>query len=186
VYELGGKTTKARGPLVFLIDASGSMQGHREEWAKACAMALMEIARIQRRPFAVVYFDGGIKHSTFFAAGEADTAKILEVMGVECTGGTNIGQALAYAERVVACELTETVTWKVGKDADVVLLTDGADHSDKQTPCDALKARGASIYTVCVECECPDDLRAVSVEVVSMSPRDMAAASPKLDGVFSM
>jgi len=185
-YELGGKATKTRGPLVFLIDASGSMDGHREEWAKACAMAMMEIARIQRRPFAVVFFDGGIKHSTFFAAGEASTEKIIDLMGVRCTGGTNIEQALAYAVQIVACTLPECSGWKAGKDADVVLITDGEDCSDYQTPSAALKAAGASIYTIAIECSASDALKAVSAETLSMSSKDMQAASSKLDGVFSI
>lgn len=56
-YDLRGKEKEGRGPIVLLIDTSGSMAGGREIWAKAVAIALLSIAKKQRRSFMAITFD---------------------------------------------------------------------------------------------------------------------------------
>lgn len=185
-YELGGKSTKVRGPIVFLIDNSGSMGGKRNEWAVGAGMAMMEVARIQRRGFVVAFFDAGIKFARYFAVGEATLEKLLEVMSVEPRGGTVIANALAFAVQVITGKLEEAKAWKDTRNADVVLLTDGEDNSDITTPALALKEAGASIYTIAIECAPTEALKNVSVDAVALNGSDMNGASRKLDTVFSM
>ncbi len=57
-YELLGADRGGRGPLVVCVDASGSMAGARELWAKAVALALLEIARRQNRRAEALVFSG--------------------------------------------------------------------------------------------------------------------------------
>ena len=51
------------GPIVIVIDSSGSMVGHRNESAKAIALTLAWIARRQGRWSGLVAFSGGSGHS---------------------------------------------------------------------------------------------------------------------------
>ena len=59
-YQLVGTETLGRGPLVLLLDKSGSMEGVKDVWATAFSLALLEHAAAERRPFAVVHFNGRV------------------------------------------------------------------------------------------------------------------------------
>ena len=52
-YQLSGAETLGRGPLVLLLDKSGSMDGTKDLWATALSLALLEHAQAERRPFAI-------------------------------------------------------------------------------------------------------------------------------------
>lgn len=182
-YNLRASDTKARGPIIFLIDTSGSMGGRRDEWAKACALAVMEIARIQKRAFAVVFFDDGIAGEYRFTdPANVKFTDLVECLGFFSGGGTNIAKALLHAH-----DMAQDPTWKPGPKSDVILVTDGEDGSDVATPAQLLKDIGASIYTIAIECSVSEELRRVSVDVTRMVPSDMTGgANAKLDGVFSI
>jgi uncharacterized protein with von Willebrand factor type A (vWA) domain len=180
-YELRGKTTKTRGPIIFCIDTSGSMSGHRDTWAKACALAMMEVARIQKRGFAVVFFNSSVAAEFLFDPARYEAERLLECLGYFSGGGTNIASALGRAGVLVADK-----TWRPGKDADVVLITDGDDRSDVETPAKALAEAGATLYTIAIEARAQAGLYKASREVVQIERRDMGGASQKLDAVFSV
>jgi len=55
-YQIEAPEPSGRGPLVVCIDASGSMHGARETWAKAIALTFLEIARRERRAFRALVF----------------------------------------------------------------------------------------------------------------------------------
>jgi uncharacterized protein with von Willebrand factor type A (vWA) domain len=62
-YELIGNEKQGQGPIILAIDSSGSMgtemQGvSREAWSKAVMLALLAIARKQKRDMVVIYFSG--------------------------------------------------------------------------------------------------------------------------------
>jgi len=180
-YELRGKETKTRGPIVFCIDTSGSMSGRRDVWAKACALAMMEVARIQKRGFAVVYFSGTVAAEYRFDPNKYDSAALLDCLAFFSGGGTDVGNAL---ER--AAEIVTDSKWKPGKDADVVLLTDGDDYSNVEAPAAKLAEAGATLYTIEIESRAQEGLYRASREVVHVDGRDMNGASSKLDNVFSV
>jgi uncharacterized protein with von Willebrand factor type A (vWA) domain len=60
-YRLDGPDDRGRGPLVVCLDGSGSMQGDRDLWAKAVTLALMDVARRQKRRCRVVSFSDSAK-----------------------------------------------------------------------------------------------------------------------------
>jgi uncharacterized protein with von Willebrand factor type A (vWA) domain len=185
-YELGGKATKTRGPIVFVIDKSSSMAtGARDEWAAAAALAIMEIARIQRRPFAVAFFNGGVQERYFFEPNDTSPERLLAILGVRPSGGTDIGKALEWAHGVVA-GTDGAAQWPHGSKSDVLVITDGDDKSDVATPIAKLKTEGASIYVIAIECEPRQSLREAATETVRVSHADFAGANPKLNGVFSI
>jgi len=61
-YQLVGNEPLGKGPLVVLLDKSGSMDGPRDIWATALSLALMDEARRIRRMFAMLAFDYRVKH----------------------------------------------------------------------------------------------------------------------------
>lgn len=60
--EFDGEEKVGLGPIVIVIDSSGSMVGHRNESAKAIALTLAWIARKQGRWCGLVAFSGGTGH----------------------------------------------------------------------------------------------------------------------------
>jgi hypothetical protein len=61
-YQLVGNEPLGKGPLVVLLDKSGSMDGPRDIWATAMSLALMDEAQRTRRMFAMLAFDYRVKH----------------------------------------------------------------------------------------------------------------------------
>lgn len=59
-YRMEGKIPQGAGPVVILVDESGSMQGDGERWAKAAVLACISLAAKQGREVAIVMFNGGI------------------------------------------------------------------------------------------------------------------------------
>jgi uncharacterized protein with von Willebrand factor type A (vWA) domain len=100
-YKLSGKDTQGRGPIVCCIDVSGSMKGERECWAKAVALALLDVARRQKRTWAVVLFDGKVQKVTAFWKGQVDDDKLIDVLRFFSGGGTNFQKPLTQAMLIV-------------------------------------------------------------------------------------
>lgn len=115
-YRLSGTDSLGRGPLVVCLDKSGSMDGPKDVWATAVALALLDVAQRQRRPFALVAFDGAVKHE---ARVEVGGQLPEDALLVSCSGGTNITGTLARALSIIQ-ESNGAM-----KKADVVLITDG-------------------------------------------------------------
>ena len=63
-YRLEGSENKGRGPVVVLLDRSGSMRGEEEVWASAIGIAMIGVARKQKRSVTVLgfnaYLTGGV------------------------------------------------------------------------------------------------------------------------------
>jgi uncharacterized protein with von Willebrand factor type A (vWA) domain len=115
-YQLVGHEPLGKGPLVVLLDKSGSMDGPRDIWATALALALLEEAQRTRRVFALLGFDYRVKHEAVVKPGERLSE---EALFTACAGGTEISAALARG-----LELIRDNTGPLKK-ADIVLITDG-------------------------------------------------------------
>lgn len=128
-YQMKGMSTKARGPLVIVLDESESMgdwqhgpvkpNGRRNIWAKACAVALARIARLEGRKVRIVHFSSATKVSQI--EGEADLMKMARHF---LSGGTSIPRAL---DRGIA--QVGDLKKQGFEGADIVLITDGEDSS---------------------------------------------------------
>jgi uncharacterized protein with von Willebrand factor type A (vWA) domain len=57
-YSLHGDDSVVKGGIIVCLDSSSSMSGTRAVWSKAIALALLRIAKMQKRPFAVIEFSG--------------------------------------------------------------------------------------------------------------------------------
>lgn len=118
-----GQKTKAKlghGPVIVCEDGSGSMEGAKQQWAKAVVLSLAHYAKLQHRDFAWIHF--GAKYTT------------LEV--VVCKGGRISGeQMLTIAETFRNASGTDfekplTEALRIIRQgglpkADIALITDG-------------------------------------------------------------
>ncbi len=123
-YELKGSEPQSKGPIIVCVDNSGSMAGESELWSKAVALALLDIARRQKRAYAVIHFDTRVRCSLIWEKGPnpPEWDKIVEVMEFFSGGGTNFEPPLKKA-----LDLLESDQFKK---ADVILVTDGAAGTD--------------------------------------------------------
>lgn len=64
-YALRGNDKVAKGGIIFCEDGSGSMHGSNEVWAKAVGLALLHVAKQQKRPFTGIHFGGPGEIKTF-------------------------------------------------------------------------------------------------------------------------
>lgn len=120
-YALRGTATAQRGPLVVALDESGSMEGGRNQWAKAAAIALARVAMDDKRAFSVVHFS--VSTSVQHRIDPRDPAAIATMIRTFLDGGTKIALAIGVAVREV-----EQLAAKGDRGADVILVTDGVDE----------------------------------------------------------
>jgi Mg-chelatase subunit ChlD len=121
-YRLEGTASLGKGPLVVLLDKSGSMDGPRDVWATAVALTLLEQAQRERRTYALLGFDSRVKFEV--VVGPAD-ALPEEGLFVSCGGGTEIAAAIARGLDVI-----RTHPGALRK-ADIVLVTDGGSDASE-------------------------------------------------------
>ena len=167
-YELRGRETMTRGPIVLCVDESGSMSGSRDEWAKAVTLALADVACKQRREFVIVHFDDAVtKVDRPDVRAGISLAELLTFVSHFSGGGTNIERALMAALGIVR-------TAKGGlKDANVILISDGADDSAARGAALAgLKEDGVSIHGVAIDSGFDACLRGACASYVSISKAD--------------
>lgn len=172
-YAVRGTGQQAKGPLVLVLDESGSMHGERNEWSKAAAVALMRVAFDEKRPVVVLHY------STSVVVREikpGDAAGVMAMIKHRCHGGTDTALALrSAAEQVVA------LSKKGAGGADVVLVTDGVDgDTDGHAAGVAwLEKLGARLWTVAIECEiaASNVLRAKASTYIHLGGVDLTGTS---------
>ena len=114
-YRLEGKEPQGRGPIVVILDRSGSMSGDPNSWASAVGVACMGLAVREHRPVTVIDFNTHVVQTIHVdAKGQAfsvDARKggavtsipgglasaALRIAGAECGGGTDYDAALKVA-----------------------------------------------------------------------------------------
>ncbi len=108
-----------RGPVVVLLDTSGSMQGAPEQVAKALVLAVARAAHDEGRPCRVVLFSGpGDVETLTVDLGPDGIASLLRVLALSFHGGTDLDWPLR-----VGIDTLDELGW--GR-ADLLLVTDGA------------------------------------------------------------
>jgi Mg-chelatase subunit ChlD len=133
-YQLVGSETLGKGPFVVLLDKSSSMDGRRDEWATALALALLEHAATERRRAALVDFNGSpIYEASLPPGGTLPTGALF----VQCAGGTSIAAALQRGLDLCA---TDAALRK----ADIVLVTDGGSDAT-EAPVLRARAKGQNV-----------------------------------------
>jgi len=119
-YQLRGREKAGKGPIVCCVDSSGSMGGDNELWAKAIALALLEIAQMQKRAFAVIFFgaeDDPVEIIEVHMGEQNILDKVVRIAEYFLNGGTDFETPLN-----AAIELIEKTEFRK---ADIVFVTDG-------------------------------------------------------------
>lgn len=117
-YETSGKKNLGKGSIIFVIDQSSSMK-HLEEQSKAFGLALMSIARRQKRNFIYIPFSFGVGRIHQFKKGKIKPDDMINLAKEFMGGGTNFTSPLSDAIRLIKQDRY--------KDADIVFVTDGQD-----------------------------------------------------------
>lgn len=124
-YRLEGRAPQASGPIILMLDASGSMAGERQEWASALALALLSVARREKRAFALwTWHDYARRVLAVEVSATVEPVALLNAVNYCPTGGTCLSRALDAALSDVK------PSGKLAR-ADVVVVTDGEpDYQD--------------------------------------------------------
>lgn len=165
-YALRGEEKLARGPIVAMIDASGSMCGSKIEWAVASALALADTAIRQKRHCYVYFFNTEIQAEFKFEPGKKDINEYLRMAQMGCGGGTNYWPPINKACGLIA-------NTKAYKNADMIMVTDGLCELSER---DILALTGwkaenkVSCYTILIGSSGPSDgLKSWNEKVWKMS-----------------
>ena len=116
-YEQKGREKLAKGPIVLCLDQSSSMV-KLDTQAKGFVLALLSIAKKQRRDFCLLAFSTQIETHTF-AQGKMKSADLVRLAENFLGGGTNFSLPLDQALTVI--------NENKFKKADVIFVTDGED-----------------------------------------------------------
>ncbi|MDO8492123.1 MAG: VWA domain-containing protein [bacterium] len=118
--RLRGEQAKKKlghGPVIVCEDASGSMDGLKQQWAKALVLAMAHYAKLQKRSFGWVMFDSVIHQSKTYPKGRIGAEQLLEIAESRAGGGTNFEAPVRKALEMIRKEGL--------KKADVCFITDG-------------------------------------------------------------
>jgi uncharacterized protein with von Willebrand factor type A (vWA) domain len=122
-YNLIGHESEGQGPIIIAIDESGSMTTDYggmtgEVWSKAVMLALLSIARLQKRDLAVIHFSGlDDLRVDLFPKGHATPAEAIACANSFFNGGTVFEPWMKKA--------LELVDGSQFKKADVICVSDG-------------------------------------------------------------
>ncbi len=114
-FKMRGKEKLAKGPIVLMLDQSGSMlDNNKDTWAKAIALAIYDTARQDKRDFAVVLYNEGVIQATKVN----DPATMLEIISSYPGGGTSYTAAMRKSLDLASSK------------SDIVHITDGQASSN--------------------------------------------------------
>lgn len=178
-YRVEGHEPKGRGPIVLLVDESGSMSGSPQQWAKAVVIAAIRQGQAEKRPVAVCFFDtrilgawmmeadGTVHNATCTAPAVKTTAfgkvgdLVTECLRRSTAGGTDFSAPFQWALSVL----------EEGDDrADMILVTDGYADADADTRArlSAQRTRGTRVYALTVGGGDASSLRDLADDVIPL------------------
>lgn len=118
VRRMQGPHLLGRGPVLVVVDTSGSMEGERIVLAKGICLAIALRCWEKRRPFAVLTFGApGELRVTEFRPSDDFLSRLYGCIGLVFGGGTDFDAPLLRV-----CELVSSKRWS---QADALFLTDG-------------------------------------------------------------
>ncbi len=141
-YALIGNERQGQGPIVVALDSSGSMTEGlggmtKEVWSKAVALALLAIAQLQQRDFALIHFsDVGQLRQFDFPKGRGDYNQVVAAVDFFFNGGTVYEPWMA-----AALKLVEDAKYNR---ADVICISDGEPNSIDHAAWEAWQQRRAA------------------------------------------
>lgn len=117
IFDTKGKDRKGKGPIIICMDESSSMTSMKEQ-SKAFCIALLMIAKKQKRDFAIIPFASQVGELQIFRKGQATTQELIQFSNSFLSGGTNYEHPLRESLNILLqSEFNE---------ADVLFVTDGS------------------------------------------------------------
>ena len=117
IFDTKGKDRRGRGPIIICMDESSSMTSIKAE-SKAFCLALLMIARKQKRDFAIVPFASEVGEVVIFTKGRSTAEDIVNFSTRFLGGGTNYEKPLQTS--------LDILTKSEFNKADVLFVTDGS------------------------------------------------------------
>ena len=117
IFDTKGKDRRGRGPIIICMDESSSMTSIKAE-SKAFCLALLMIARKQKRDFAIVPFASEVGEVVIFAKGRSTAEDIMNFSTHFLGGGTNYEKPLRAS--------LDILTKSEFNKADMLFVTDGS------------------------------------------------------------
>jgi uncharacterized protein with von Willebrand factor type A (vWA) domain len=162
--DVRAKEKAGRGPVIAMIDRSGSMAGEKMEWAVAVALAAVRLASgaggARRRRSCVLFFDEEVVLEERFEPKERDARKLLRIATVNADGGTGYEAPLTRALEIAAKSPYAG--------ADLLLVTDAICRLSDEFVQELLaenERRGISLYSVLIGSRDTTELARYSDEV---------------------
>ena len=148
VYEMEGEDdANERGPIVLMMDISGSMGNgdpSRLTWSKGVLVAVAGACRREGRGLVICHYNTTVQRFHAWPSPPSIT-ELLDELSVGTSGGTRLSNALPD---VLARLVMERGSWDK---ADFVIVTDGADSLDPAVVTEAQNT-GRSLFAVFIEC----------------------------------
>lgn len=117
IFSTKGKDKRGKGPIIICMDESSSMSMMRAK-SKAFCLALMMIAKKQKRDLAIVPFATTVGEVTLFKRGSSTSSQLIDFCDQFLNGGTNFERPLEQA--------LDILNKSRFQEADIVFVTDGA------------------------------------------------------------
>ncbi len=133
-YDLKQRIEEGRGPIIFCLDVSGSMEGLRAEQAKAMFLQLTRIAVDQRRKICLIPFATTAGSPTVVEEPRDLISIITDTRYARLGGGTDFNSPLDEAVQIINVE-------RSFKDADIIFATDGQSYVADSTKDRVLRAK---------------------------------------------
>ncbi len=102
VEKKSKQTTQEKGPFIIAIDASGSMMGLPEQYAKAFAYGLMQIALAENRDCYIIIFSTQL--ITYELTKEKGLSEALSFLSYSFNGGTDLAPVLEESIKLMSTE----------------------------------------------------------------------------------
>lgn len=139
----GRKPRPRRGPMVVVVDTSGSMHGTPELVAKALVLEAARVAHAEKRRCLLFAFSGpGQVIEKELSLTEGGIAELLDFLGFSFWGGTDINGVLAQV-----IDRLRDDTWQK---ADVLMVSDGewSCAPDRVRAAEAAREKGTRFHGV--------------------------------------
>jgi uncharacterized protein with von Willebrand factor type A (vWA) domain len=149
-WKMEAENTEQRGPIVMLKDLSSSMEGIKDIWASAVALAILGTATKQKRDWTLIGFDRRIRHINTIKAGEATVQSVQDALRHAPRGGTDFDPPLQEAVNTIKNAPTM-------RKADIIIITDGeADLSDDvaRQVTELTQSQGVQVYVIGIGSGC--------------------------------
>lgn len=143
-YALRGQNTVVRGGIIAMIDSSTSMEGDRSIWAKAVALELLRIAKLQNRPFTAIDFAASNQYMLHHFDTTSPELRLTTTHGTASRPASGVQAIVQFAESGLGGGTSFMTPLSLGLDmlrreydeygsvrGDIVFITDGQADVDE-------------------------------------------------------